>query len=448
MERIVAALAMFLPTLPIVAAERSPLPVETVVIPGADYEPGGPTYSFHIGRYEITNTQSCVFLNDAEACLQTTPEDPRCTNMWIDPINADVYMEDVTGYGSTDKLDRTLYKTSDVPDSKIKYNAAGPLGSRFYVLAGYEDHPVGTVSWYGAAKFCNWLTLNHGLPAADVCYHEGSSKEQWYAVTASTWAVNGLLPEERLALVRDYRGFRLPMDGQNTGGAGPGVATTWNNTTNPYSEWYKACAFDPAAPEFDRPGPGDGEIIPAGHWTFGFGADTWTPADANLLNSLDPFLETTPIGWYNGTNLLTDGTPTNDTRNRYGLYDLCGNGSEWLTDTALESPWGAVNYRITRGGNFANNDAKYATTSLRVVTGARYCAENNITLRVARSPGYGDFNADDAIGEADYLFWSAALTGPVDTVVPGNGHEACDYDADTHVDLADFAVLQQRFTRP
>ena len=434
-----------------VLAARILLEPEMITIPGADYEVDGPTYTYEIGKYEITNAQYCTFLNDAELIQQTNPSDPRCTNMWIhpsDPYKGDVYMEDVTGYGQTDRLNRALYNTSDIPDSKIKYDDTQAYGSRFYVLPGYEHHPVGTVSWFGAAKFCNWLTIDQGMDVSDICYREGTSHEEWYAITASNWSSNGLLESERLDLVRNYRGYRLPMDGVNVDFGTTGVAHSWNMDANPYNEWYKAAAFDPAAPDTVRVGFGDYEEVQPDHWIFGYGADTNTNADANLGETgyvlPNPLAETTPVGFYDGVNLLGDGTPTHDTRNRYELYDMCGNVVEWITDTALQYPWGPT-YRATRGGRWTVSGLKWATNTLRVITGARYCAENSVGFRLARSPGYGDFDGDGDVDLDDYAFFWSALTGPAVTVTPGLGYEACDYDGDGHVDLRDFAWFQQVF---
>jgi formylglycine-generating enzyme required for sulfatase activity len=431
-----------------ILAARIPLEPEMVTIPGTDYEVNGPTYTYEIGKYEITNAQYCVFLNDAEKTQQTNPTDPRCTHMWFEPASGDVYMTDVTGFPSgSEWYDRTLYKTSDFPDSKIKYNAGNVVGSRFYVLPGFDHHPVGTVSWFGAAKFCNWLTIDAGMDVPQICYHEGTSKYDWYAITASDWSANGLLDEERLDLVRNYRGYRLPMDGVNVDAGTTGVAHSWNIDANPYNEWYKAAAFDPNAPDTVRDGPGDYEVVQPDHWIFGYGADTNTNADANLANSGDPFAETTPVGWYDGINVLLDGTPTNDTRNRYGLYDMCGNMAEWINDTALEYPWDST-YRGTRGGRWVNSDPKWATNSVRVLVIARYYAENNIGLRLVRSPGYGDFDADGNIDLDDFAFFAEAMTGPAETVSPGLGYEACDYNGDARVDLLDFARFQIVFDAP
>lgn len=410
---------------------------EMVVVPGTDYEVNGPTYPYEIGKYEITNAQYCAFLNDAELTLQSDPNSPRCSHLWVDPLTGDVSMTSVFD------VDRVLYLTSDFR-SKIGYNPALAYGSRFYTIPSYETHPVITVSWFGAAKYCNWLTVNAGMDAAQICYHEGPTRDDWYAITASNFAANGLLDTERLDLVRNYKGYRLPMDGVNAG------SSAWNMDANPYNEWYKAAAFDPAAPDTVRAGAGTGELIQPDHWTFGYGDDTYSNAFANLNASGDPFELVsghTPVGWYDGVNLLSDGTPTRDTRNRYGLYDMCGNVAEWISDTALNSPWDS-RYRGNRGGRHSVSNPAYTAASYRSVATGRYASQNTTGFRIARSPGYGDFEGDGDVDVDDYAVFAAALTGPAGAITPGLGHEACDYDADGRVDLSDFAVFEVRFNSP
>ena len=62
--------------------------------------------------------------------------------------------------------------------------------------------------------------------------------------------------------------------------------------------------------------------------------DTIDGTRANFANSGDIFadnlsLGTTPIGYFDGVIVLSDGTSTVDSPSPYGVYDLAGNVGEW-----------------------------------------------------------------------------------------------------------------------
>jgi len=78
--------------------------------------------SFYMGKYEVTNSEFCVFLNS------------------------------VGNYEVDGKL---IFEKSD----GIR-GGRGP-GS-FDVVPGYEDFPVVNITWYGAERFCQWLKTNTG----------------------------------------------------------------------------------------------------------------------------------------------------------------------------------------------------------------------------------------------------------------------------------------------
>lgn len=336
------------------------------LVPGGG---AGPAYAFEIGTFEVTNAQFAAFLNDAQLDGGATY---RGSSMAFEPngrvrvVGDEIrYMFLPAGAGGT--------------TSYIEYTHTAPLGERYQVRSGFEQHPVNYVDWLGALKFCNWLTIDQGLPESELCYTEGATVEYWHPVTIAYSAWNSprdLDQFERQSLVANYRGFRLPMDNKPTGEG------YLSNEENPYNEWFKAAAYDPAAPDYERPAP-QGSTLSAFHWAFGFGRDTISPGDANFDLSLDPYDNgTTPVGFYDGVNWLANNVArTNDTRNPWGCYDLSGNVREWLQDRAGGFPGGS---RALRGGAY-DFPASALATNLRHE--APYWNAANINgFRVVRVP--------------------------------------------------------------
>ena len=83
-----------------------------------------------------------------------------------------------TGSSIRDNLDGSSEELLDLldPDAEIRFDGAGRFylresPSRFARSAypnGYDPatHPVKQVTWYGAARYCDWLSLQQGLPRA------------------------------------------------------------------------------------------------------------------------------------------------------------------------------------------------------------------------------------------------------------------------------------------
>ncbi|MBN1510580.1 MAG: SUMF1/EgtB/PvdO family nonheme iron enzyme, partial [Phycisphaerae bacterium] len=251
---------------------------DMATVSATDVQPAGPTYDFAVGVYEVSNAEFAAFLNDALSHLT----DERGHYLYFDIDSGDVYLHTAqNGTTGTAGAGTLVFKASD--GGRISY-----AGSAYSVSAGYENHPVVGVSWFGALKYCNWLTLDQGLATGHRAYSEGGSPADWHPVTITTanWQSRDLNASERLQLATTVHGFRLPMDHAAA-------------TAALYNEWYKAAAWTGST-----------------NATYGFGRNTLTGADANYQSSGDPFDNgTTPAGFYDGVNRLTDQTLTQDTSN-------------------------------------------------------------------------------------------------------------------------------------
>jgi formylglycine-generating enzyme required for sulfatase activity len=140
--------------------------IELSVVLGADAQTGGLVYDFRIGWYEILNDQIVEFLNDALA----NRENGRGQYMYFDVDSGNVYINVFAiGTVGTDGSGTLLF--SVVIGGRISY------ADNAYRLVNpaYAAHPVVGVSWYGATKFCNWLTLQRGMPPSERVYAEGPS---------------------------------------------------------------------------------------------------------------------------------------------------------------------------------------------------------------------------------------------------------------------------------
>ena len=281
-------------------------------------QPGGPAYTFYMAKHEITHNQFLVFLNDAE----THPNDELGANMFFDR-NGNVWINQQRK-SRRDEMFRVV-------QSFISYDPSKPAGRRYEHRKSPDgstpmaETPVFGVSWYGAVKYCNWLTIRSGRGASERCYTEGTCGTNWAPVTATNWAA-GVFADSERQLWLSKKGFRLPMANVRA----PDMAT------NAFNEFYKAAAWHMYT-----------------NRVYGFGRDVFSGTDACCLNTIglqrpSPL----PVGFFNGETFLDPRRiRTSPSENFFQISDLTGNADEILNDFALA---GDANSRIAAGGSWSD----------------------------------------------------------------------------------------------
>ena len=228
---------------------------------------GAVPYTYRIGVYEVTIGQYAEFLNAVAA-------------------------NDTHG----------LYNTMMASNANVAgIERSGSTGSHRYRVIGSALRPITYVSWWDAARFCNWL--HNGQES-------GSTEEGAYPLAG---AVDGIPPK-----------------------ASPGAKFTIPTE----AEWYKAAYYK-------------GGSMNAGYWTYA------TQSDEPPSNSRDGgvnqanyrragvFCNTQSGDFLSSEPYLTDVGTFSGSPSPYGTFDQQGNVQEWNDLTGISDP-----ARGLRGGSW------------------------------------------------------------------------------------------------
>ena len=145
---------------------------------------GTVAYTYHLGKYEVTNAQYCEFLN---AKLPTMPTPKRPT------------------YCPMTRLACTTIKWRPCPGAE-SLDPGGATSYTYTVKSGYENRPVTYVSWYDTVRFANWLQNGQGTGSTETgTYQTGGGSQNSGTVALpdrghrATWTLGNLhwvLPSE------------------------------------------------------------------------------------------------------------------------------------------------------------------------------------------------------------------------------------------------------------
>lgn len=127
----------------------------------------------------ITNEEFLRFLND----VQSHHDSLRAQNtfvgsdgrLWMNPAMKDYHL---------------LF---NIADSLLQYDSSRTLGERYFISTenNSEDYfisrPVAGVTWYGAVKFANWLTIVTGRDPKFTRYSEGHNPADWPKAPYENW---------------------------------------------------------------------------------------------------------------------------------------------------------------------------------------------------------------------------------------------------------------------
>ena len=249
-------------------------PPEMVFVPHGTFIMGDPdatcatehhvalTHAFYLGQHEVTNQE---YMEAVQWAYDHVP--PLVTATW---------------YSVKDQLDGSVEELLNLedPDCEISFS-----GGTFTVDVGKEDHPVIEVTWYGAARYCDWLSLASGLDRAYehagnwLCNnHDPYGAEGYRLPTDAEWEYAAQHDDERTypwgnespdcsrANYSGCEGWTSPVGSYPDAPASLGLSDMAGNVSEWCNDWW-VCDLGEGMEE-DPPGPasGTGRVLRGASW--------------------------------------------------------------------------------------------------------------------------------------------------------------------------------------
>ena len=197
------------------------------------------------------------------------------------------------------------------------------------------DHPVQTINWYDAVKWCNARSEKEGLTPV---YYTSAAQTTVYR--------SGSVDLPNSYVKWTANGYRLTTE----------------------AEWEKAARGGMTGKRYPW-----GDTIGGSNANYSGSGDSWESGNP----------QTTPCGFYNGAQ-----TPVGpDMANGYGLYDMAGNVWEWCWDSYGDAYYGAI--------EAGDNPKGPSTGGNRVLRGGTWYGSTDFLRCAYRGDdGPGDANYD------------------------------------------------------
>jgi sulfatase modifying factor 1 len=299
---------------------------------------GAVGYVYRIGKFEITILQYTAFLNSA---AKTDPYGLFNVNM-----ASDTYYAGISRSGS---------------DGAYTYSVIGPLGSNPPGANSPGNRPIAWISWFDAARFCNWL-------------HNGATNGA--STETGAYTLNGIVGGNAVAKNPEARWW-IPTE----------------------DEWYKAAFYKSGGTN-------------SGYWLYPTRSDTPPGNNINDLGAtnranyrINSVYTVTQIQTSSRSqNYLTDVGAFSNSASAYGTFDQGGNLWEWNDG---ERPYATTG--TTRGGRGSHCLNNIGNLSLRSTSSDYWEVDYDYDLfgfRVATSASNSSTNIVLTVEK------STALSGP------------------------------------